>query len=89
MRLILAPYFIEMPKVCHFFHRFPSQKTPHYFPSMRPFYQNSWSPSMRSLRREEGGEKLRTHGEPCHLFLTVPIAPCTVLKPVLQFCGLA
>ena len=56
---------------------------------MRPFYQNSWSPSMRSLRREEGGEKLRTHGEPCHLFLTVPIAPCTGLKPVLQFFGLA
>lgn len=56
---------------------------------MRPFYQNPWSPPMRSLRREEGGEILLRHGESCRLFLTIPIAPCTALKPVLQFCGLA
>ena len=43
----------------------------------------------RDLSREEGGEKLHAHGEPCRTFLTSPLAPCTILNPVLQFLGLA
>ena len=72
-----------------FFHRFPSQHTPQYFPSMRPFHRNSWSPPYGGLGREEGGGKLRTCGEPCRPLLTALLAPCTILKPVLQFCDLA
>lgn len=30
---------------------------------------------------KRGGEKLRSHGEPCRPFLTAPLAPCTILNP--------
>jgi hypothetical protein len=56
------------------FHLRPCRQTPHYVPSMpRP----TETPC-------------RGHwSSPCRPFLTVPFAPCTVLKPVLQFFGLA
>ena len=41
-----------------------------------------------SLRREEGGEKLVRMASPAAPSLNAPLAPCAVLKPVLQFFGL-
>ena len=56
------------------FHLRPCQQTPQYVPSMpRP-----------------AETPCRCHcGSPRRPFLTLPFAPCTVLKPVLQFFGLA
>jgi hypothetical protein len=76
------------PRGMSFFHRFPSQHMPQHFPSLRLFHRNTCIATDAAIFAMEGARKTECVWWALRC-LPTPLAPCTLLKPVLQFFGLA